>query len=115
MPPALDGVDARWDRRRIWNQRLGDAPSFDTEAFARQVRSASYLDARTGELIDVFVRRGRPTTVVVCADHGECFGEDGLSGHGFYHPSVMTVPLLVFRLNAPPHPASPATPQRSAS
>jgi hypothetical protein len=30
---------------------------------------------------------------ILCADHGECFGEDGLHGHAFYHPKVMEVPL----------------------
>lgn len=30
---------------------------------------------------------------IVCADHGECFGEDGCFGHGFYHPLVMKVPF----------------------
>ncbi|MBI3797541.1 MAG: hypothetical protein HY268_11330 [Deltaproteobacteria bacterium] len=66
-------------------------------------RISSYLDARTGELLDFFHTRGRPTTVVVCSDHGECFGENGLYGHAFYHERVMEVPLLIFRLNAPPH------------
>jgi glucan phosphoethanolaminetransferase (alkaline phosphatase superfamily) len=40
---------------------------------------------------------------VVTADHGECLGEQGLYGHAFHHEKVMEVPLLIFRLNAPPH------------
>jgi arylsulfatase A-like enzyme len=73
------------------------------------VSCAEFLDARTGELLDLFRARGRPTTVVVCSDHGECLGEEGLYGHAFYHEKVMEVPLLIFRLNARPHPAPGAT------
>jgi glucan phosphoethanolaminetransferase (alkaline phosphatase superfamily) len=32
---------------------------------------------------------------VICSDHGDCWGEDGLWGHGFYHPCVMQVPMVV--------------------
>lgn len=32
--------------------------------------------------------------LVICSDHGEALGEDGLWGHGFYHPVIMSVPLL---------------------
>ncbi len=32
---------------------------------------------------------------VICGDHGDCWGEDGLWGHGFYHPRVMEVPMVV--------------------
>jgi hypothetical protein len=31
---------------------------------------------------------------IVCADHGEVFGLGG-RGHGFYHPKVMEVPMMV--------------------
>ena len=97
--------DDRFRRRRLYNQAglFQDQWSFDEEAFGRQVACAEFLDARTGELLDYFRRRGRPTTVVLCADHGECFGEHGLWGHALYHEKVMEVPLLIFRLNAPPH------------
>jgi hypothetical protein len=32
---------------------------------------------------------------VVCGDHGDCWGEDDLWGHGFYHPAVLNVPMVV--------------------
>ena len=73
-----------------------------------QVRAAGFLDKMTGELLAYIRRRGRPATVVICGDHGECFGEQGLYGHAFYHEKVMEVPLLIFRLNAPPHDAPAA-------
>lgn len=34
---------------------------------------------------------------VACGDHGDCWGEDGLWGHGFYHPAVMEVPMAVLK------------------
>jgi hypothetical protein len=108
MPDESPDVDARYSLARLFNQAglLEKDWKFDEAAYRRQVACASYLDARTGELIDFFRVRGRPTTVVVCSDHGECFGENGLYGHAFYHERVMEVPLLIFRLNAPPHAAS---------
>lgn len=107
MPPADDQVDKRYSLARIFNQRgiLEQNWEFDEGAFRRQVACAEFLDSRTGEVIEFFRQRGRPTTVVVCSDHGECFGENGLFGHAFYHEKVMEVPILIFRLNAPPFPA----------
>ena len=110
MPPELDEVDHRYATRAIWAQqgtKRADG-QLDERAFARQVACAEFLDARTGELLELFLARGRPTTVVISADHGEALGEDGLFGHAMYHPKVMEVPLLIFRLNAPSHPAPAA-------
>ena len=110
MPEPRNEVDSRYSLARILNQRgtLADDWKFDEDAFLRQVACAEFLDARTGELVELFRKRGRPTTVVVCSDHGECFGENGLYGHAFYHEKVMEVPILIFRLNAPPFPAPAA-------
>jgi arylsulfatase A-like enzyme len=105
MPDATGEVKEQFSRARLWNQRglLQEEWKFNEEAFGRQVACAEFLDARTGELIEFFRKRGRPTTIVVCADHGECFGEQGLYGHAFYHEKIMEVPMLIFRINAPPH------------
>jgi len=32
---------------------------------------------------------------VVCADHGDAWGEEGLWEHGINHPKVFEVPLLM--------------------
>ena len=108
MTAEPTSVDSRYSLERILNQRgvWDETWTFDKDAFASQVACAAFLDARTGELLDFFRRRARPTTVVVCSDHGECFGENGLYGHAFHHEKVMGIPLLIFRLNAPPHPTS---------
>ncbi|MCI5148405.1 MAG: hypothetical protein D3916_03245 [Candidatus Electrothrix sp. MAN1_4] len=39
-----------------------------------------------------------PCHYFIFSDHGECFGEDGLFGHGFYHPKVHEVPMVHFIL-----------------
>ena len=99
-------VEEQFSHSRLFNQQCvkKEEWTFNHAAFEKQVSCAEFLDARTGELIDFLKHRGRPSTVVVCADHGECFGEHGLYGHAFYHEKVMEVPLLIFRVNAPPHP-----------
>jgi len=70
--------------------------AFDEPLWRRQVACVEFLDQRMGELLEYFESRRRAVTVIVCGDHGDCFGEDGLWGHGFYHPRVMEVPLLIF-------------------
>jgi hypothetical protein len=71
----------------------------DSEAWEHQKRSAEFLDAKLPSLFD-----GLPgnTVVILCGDHGEAFGEDGYWGHGVNHPSVLTVPLAIFRLDRTP-------------
>lgn len=51
------------------------------------------VDRHLPVLLDVLRRRG-PTLLVVCADHGTCFGDDGYWGHGVAHPVVWNVPYL---------------------
>jgi arylsulfatase A-like enzyme len=58
----------------------------------------AYIDDRLGRLIDELSSRGvlDQSLVIVTADHGEEFGENGFFEHGFdlYHPQVH-VPLVV--------------------
>lgn len=66
-----------------------------------QRAAAEFLDSRLPALFD-----GLPpdTVVILTADHGECFGEDGYWGHGVHHPLVYEVPLAIFRLDRAPLP-----------
>ncbi|HXY28696.1 MAG TPA: sulfatase-like hydrolase/transferase [Acidimicrobiales bacterium] len=73
----------------------------DCEAFAHQVEAAEFLDRQLGILLEWLPD---DTVVVLCADHGECFGEDGYWGHGFNHPQVLDVPMSVFRVDGGPLP-----------
>lgn len=54
-----------------------------------QAAALSYSDQELGR---VFAALRRPTLLVICSDHGDCFGEDGYRGHGVAHPNVWTVP-----------------------
>lgn len=56
-----------------------------------QRRALEWADSRLGDLFSRLSER-RPL-VVVCADHGEEFGEGGRFGHGHPHTTVSTVPL----------------------
>lgn len=62
----------------------------------RQVRCYEYLNEKIAELHSHASVFDRNTVWVVVGDHGECFGEDSLHGHGFYHPKVMEVPMAIF-------------------
>lgn len=61
-----------------------------------QIKAAEHLD----NLMGAFLGKLPPKTfVIITADHGEAFGEDGFWGHGVYHPTVMNVPMMCFMLN----------------
>ncbi|MFE9813334.1 sulfatase-like hydrolase/transferase [Streptomyces sp. NPDC005548] len=82
----------------IWAGR--SAPMLDVDLtstdykvlHAAQVTALETVDARAGEL---FRQLSKPFIAVVCADHGESFGEDGRWGHGFASDVVSNVPMWV--------------------
>jgi membrane-anchored protein YejM (alkaline phosphatase superfamily) len=89
-------VDVR-ARLMQWPPRQGDGPvGVDNPAFSHQVESVEFLDRRLGRLLSALPAN---TVVIVCADHGECLGEDGYWGHGVNHPMVLDVPLAIFRVD----------------
>lgn len=56
------------------------------------------IDARIGVLLDSLRARGTldRTIIIVTSDHGEQFGEHGLSGHGNgLYRQVLSIPLLI--------------------
>lgn len=63
------------------------------ECRRRQLACLEFIDARLAPLLEAF----SVGSVFVCADHGDCWGEDGLWEHGIHHEKVLEVPLL-FRL-----------------
>lgn len=93
VPYWHEGAD--WDARinpcRPFRGETNDA----AECRRRQIACIEYVDRLLGPLLERFAR----ATTVLCADHGDCWGEDGLWEHGITHPKVMEVPLL-FRLGA---------------
>ena len=67
-------------------------------------RAVSYMDAWVGEILDALERRGilERTLVIVTADHGESFGEQGLVAHGFsLGEQLINVPLVIAGPGAP--------------
>lgn len=63
------------------------------ECRRRQRECLEFVDQRLSPLLDAFSE----SSVIVCADHGDCWGEDGIWEHGVSHDKVLEVPLL-FRL-----------------
>ena len=59
------------------------------------------VDAALPPLLDALCARGT-TLLIVCADHGTCFGDDGYWGHRIAHPAVWTVPYAELLLQATP-------------
>ncbi len=57
----------------------------------RQRASLEHVDRVLDPLLTAFAQ----STVMVCGDHGDCWGEDGLWEHGIWHPKAMEVPLWV--------------------
>jgi hypothetical protein len=70
----------------------------------RQRACLEWVDKEMAPVLDHF----GDANAIVCADHGDAWGEDGLWGHGFQHPTVIDVPLL-YRLKNPPDTKGAAT------
>lgn len=49
------------------------------------------VDAALPTLLNALRAQG-DTLLIICADHGTCFGDDGYWGHRLAHPAVWTVP-----------------------
>ncbi|MHC1747243.1 MAG: STM4013/SEN3800 family hydrolase [Cellulosilyticaceae bacterium] len=56
-----------------------------------------YVDGELERLFAAFKNRGK-TFVIVCSDHGTCYGEDGYHFHCLSHEIVNTVPYKHFVL-----------------
>lgn len=84
---------ASWDREH--NPCVPFATDNDAQECRKRQRAClEYVDAQLEPLLAAF----RQASVVICADHGDCWGEDGLWEHGFHHPKVLEVPLI-FRMS----------------
>lgn len=94
-------VDVR-ARRMSWPPREEEPAGRDNPAYAHQMAAAEFLD---GCLPRLFADLPGDTVVILTADHGDCFGEDGYWGHGVNHPKVLEVPLAIFRLDRKPVPS----------
>jgi hypothetical protein len=69
------------------------------ESRRRQVACLEWVDRQLERLLQRFAF----ATTLVCADHGDCWGEDGLWEHGVSHAATLTVPLLLRVRGQPIH------------
>lgn len=65
------------------------------DSTASQVAALAYADEHVGRLLDGLSARGR-WLVIMCADHGDAYGEDGYHGRGIAHPVVWNVPFAAW-------------------
>ena len=85
-----------WHSGALWSQDDNPCVPFQsenrrTDCEVRQRLCFEYVDRLLGELFRQFWR----ATIVICADHGDCWGEEGLWEHGISHSATLTVPLLI--------------------
>ncbi len=78
--------------------RASQNDGFLEKDYKKQISSIEFIDKSLAPLFNDLSKRSTKCLVIVCSDHGECFGEDGQYGHGFYHPKVMEVPLGIFEV-----------------
>ncbi|MFZ9880224.1 MAG: hypothetical protein ACO3QC_02335 [Phycisphaerales bacterium] len=74
------------------------SPANDAEkSRERQLACLEFADRTLAPVLRAFAN----ANIMVCGDHGDAWGEDGLWEHGFHHPTVLEVPLL-FRTSPRP-------------
>jgi len=87
-----------WHEGAAWDSAVNPCVPFAAdndaaESRRRQIACVEWIDGEIAPLLAAFDGAG----IVVCADHGDCWGEDGLWEHGIHHARTLEVPLL-FRL-----------------
>ncbi len=65
------------------------------DSVASQAAALIYVDSHLPRLFDALAGYG-PLFCILCADHGEAYGEDGFYGHRLNHEVVLTVPYAHF-------------------
>ncbi|MES2644739.1 MAG: hypothetical protein V4850_34945 [Myxococcota bacterium] len=85
-----------WHPGATWSPRDNPCVPFGERNDAatcrtRQSACLAWSDAALGSLLAAF----GGATILACADHGDCWGEDGLWEHGVWHEKTMEVPLWV--------------------
>ena len=83
--------DADWEQWPSPCVPFGGKLCSRSESRRRQIACLEWVDSQLSPLLDAF----NSCTILACADHGDCWGENGLWEHGVSHPSTLTVPLLM--------------------
>jgi hypothetical protein len=63
----------------------------------RQLACLKHVNEVISPLLEMFM----PATILICGDHGDAWGEDGVWEHGVPHEKVLAVPLII-RLRGEP-------------
>ncbi len=82
---------ASWERWPSPCVPFGGPDCSASESRLRQRACLEWVDQQLGPLLNRFMG----ATILACADHGDCWGEDGLWEHGISHPATLTVPMLL--------------------
>ncbi|MFZ0667335.1 MAG: hypothetical protein WAM97_16395 [Acidimicrobiales bacterium] len=99
-PYFHEGADWSYDDNPC--RELADDNDAD-ECRRRQTACLEWVDTEMAGMLDLFAG----ANTLVCADHGDAWGEDGLWTHGFFHEKVLEVPLLHRLQNRPVNPRRP--------
>ena len=89
VPYWHEGAD--WDRWPSPCFPFGGDQCSALKSAHRQRACLAWVDQQLGPLLQRF----SGSTILICADHGDCWGEDGLWEHGISHPATLTVPFLL--------------------
>ncbi|WP_327696849.1 sulfatase-like hydrolase/transferase [Streptomyces sp. NBC_00459] len=65
------------------------------DSWRSQAAALAYADEHLGRLVDGLTAKKR-WLIIMCADHGDAFGEDGYHGRGIAHPTVLNVPFAAW-------------------
>ncbi len=70
-------------------------PGLSEDTLQSHMAAMAYVDQALTPLFDALAKRGG-AWVMICADHGTAYGEDGYYGHRLAHPVVWNVPYAEF-------------------
>ncbi|MFE3830782.1 STM4013/SEN3800 family hydrolase [Streptomyces sp. NPDC059092] len=65
------------------------------DSWHSQAAALAYTDEHLGRLVGGLTSKKR-WLIIMCADHGDAFGEDGYHGRGIAHPTVLNVPFAAW-------------------
>ncbi|MCJ7774484.1 MAG: hypothetical protein MUP22_15275, partial [Desulfobacterales bacterium] len=82
---------ATWSKEYNPCQPMAGENNDAVECWRRQKACLEYIDVNLASLLESFAE----SNAIICADHGDCWGEDNLWGHGMHHEKVLEVPLII--------------------
>ncbi|HUP49220.1 MAG TPA: sulfatase-like hydrolase/transferase [Thermoanaerobaculia bacterium] len=108
LAPAQEWYRSTEGKKFLWIHLYDPhAPYRAPPPFDAKYREEPYLgevaftDAELGRFLEPILSRGRPSFIVVTADHGESLGEHGEVTHGlFAYQATLKVPLIVHETGA---------------